>query len=155
MAQVSIDQTDRKLLGVLADQGRISNADLADAIALSPSPCLRRVKRLETEGVIRGYGAKLDMHKLGWGITAFIFIKSQLHSKAEVRFFEETLARMPRVMSCYVVAGQWDVVLHVVAKDFDDYYDLATELGAVEFVKDIQSTIVIGEIKGDTGVPVV
>lgn len=155
MPRSIVDQTDKRLLKVLRTNGRITNADLADKVALSQSPCLRRVKRLEAEGVIRGYGAHLDLKKMGWDITAFVHINSEKHRKADAVQFEETLAAIPRVVSCYALAGPWDLMLHVVAKDIEDYYDLVQVLGGLEFVKDIESTIVIGEIKPDRGVPII
>lgn len=154
MSRDFIDQTDRRLLRVLRREGRITNADLADTVALSQSPCLRRVKRLEMEGVIQSYGAKLDQKKLGWEIMAFVHINSEKHRKADDIRFKETLKDIPRVVSCYALAGPWDLMLHVVARDIEDYYELVQLLGGLDFVKDIESTIVIGEIKADEGVPI-
>lgn len=152
--QRNLDFTDRKLLKVLRENGRISNAELADQIAISQSPCSRRMKRLETMGVISGYQAKLDYKKLGWEIMAFIHIKSIKRGNADDAFFREELMKVPQVLSCYALAGAWDMLLHVVAKDLDDYYELAMELGALEYVREIESTIVIGCLKDDFGAPV-
>ncbi|MGI9295860.1 MAG: Lrp/AsnC family transcriptional regulator [Pseudomonadales bacterium] len=154
MTRELIDRMDRRLLRILRDDGRITNTDLAEAAALSPSPCLRRIKRLESEGVIRGYSARLDLGKIGWGITAFVHINIEKHRKTDAEFFEKELANIARVVWCHALAGPWDLLLQVVARDFDDYYELVQILGGLEYVKDIQSTIVIGEIKADKGVPI-
>ena len=154
MLHKDLDFTDRKLLKVLRENGRISNAELADQIAISQSPCSRRMKRLETMGVISGYQAKLDYKKLGWEIMAFIHIKSIKRGSADDVFFREELMKVPQVLSCYALAGAWDMLLHVVAKDLDDYYELAMGLGALEYVREIESTIVIGCLKDDYGAPV-
>ena len=154
MRLLKIDRVDRRLLEILRDDGRVTNTDLADRVALSPSPCLRRVKRLESERVIRGYGARLDPKRLGWGITAFVNLNIEKHRKSDAEFFEKELAGIERVVWCKALAGPWDLLLQVVARDFDDYYELVQVLGGLEYVKDIQSTIVIGEIKPDNGLPV-
>ena len=153
MTRQAIDRMDRKLLEILRNDGRMTNTDIADQVALSPSPCLRRIKRLEEEGVIRGYGARLDMKKVGWGITAFVHLNIEKHRKTDAEFFRRELADITRVVWCNALAGPWDLLLQVVARDFDDYYELVQVLGGLEYVKDIQSTIVIGEMKADRGIP--
>ena len=154
MAIRELDRTDRRLLGILSDNGRIANTELADAASLSPSPCLRRVKRLEDEGVILGYEARLDYRKIGWGITAFVQINLEKHRKIDAESVRKELAEITRVIWCNGLAGPWDLMLRVVARDLDDYFDLVQVLGELSFVKDIQSTIVIGEIKNSHGTPV-
>ncbi|MEO1244206.1 MAG: Lrp/AsnC family transcriptional regulator [Pseudomonadota bacterium] len=150
----TLDRTDRLLLQTLSDDGRMTNTDIAEKVALSPSPCLRRVKRLESDGVIQGYGARLDPRKIGWEITAFIHLNIEKHRKSDTEYFRKELANMLQVVWCHALAGPWDMMLQVVARDLDDYYEVAQTLGELNYIKDIQSTIVIGEIKPNTGVPV-
>jgi len=154
MPSRALDRTDRRLLELLREDGRMTNTEVAERVALSPSPCLRRIKRLESDGIIRGYGARLDRKKAGWEITAFVHLNIEQHRKSQAEYFEKELAGMLRVVWCQALAGPWDLLLQVVARDLEDYYELAQTLGGLKYVKDIQSTIVIGEIKADTGVPV-
>ncbi len=154
MSDPNLDRTDERILQILRSDGRITNLEMAERIALSPSPCLRRVRRLESEGVIDGYSARLDAKKMGWGITAFIHLNIERHRKSDSEYFTAELAGIEQVVWCQALAGPWDMLLLVVARDLDDYFELAQTLGGLESVKDIQSTIVVGEIKRDLGVPV-
>lgn len=154
MPSLDLDYMDRKILRVLRQKGRVSNAELAEEVAISQSPCSRRVKRLELDGAINSYHAKLDRKKLGWDVMAFIHIKSIKRGDQDDIFFREELAKIDQVISCYALAGGWDMLLQVVARDLDDYYELARTLGSLEYVREIQSTIVIGSLKEDMGAPV-
>ena len=154
MPQRDLDRTDQHILQILRTDGRITNLEIAERVALSPSPCLRRVKRLESEGVIRGYSARLDAKRMGWEITAFIHLNIERHRKADSEYFRTELAGIEQVVWCQALAGPWDMLLLAVARDLDDYFELAQTLGGLDSVKDIQSTIVVGEIKRNTGVPV-
>ncbi|MEM7317200.1 MAG: Lrp/AsnC family transcriptional regulator [Planctomycetota bacterium] len=149
-----LDNTDRKILEILRDDGRITNIEIADRVSLSPSPCLRRVKRLESEGVIRGYGAYLDGKKMGWEITAFIHLNIEKHRKSDSVYFKQQLAEIDQVVWCLALAGNWDLLLLVAALNLDDYFELAQKIGGLEYVKEIQSTIVVGEIKTFNGLPI-
>lgn len=148
-----LDRVDRRLLQMLRDDGRITNIDLAEQVALSPSPCLRRIKRLETEGVIQGYGARIDRRKAGWDISAFVHLNIEKHRKDDAENLEREMKRIDRVVWCAALAGPWDLLLQVVARDLDDYFELVQALGGLDYVKDIQSTIIIGDIKPDRGFP--
>ena len=150
----SIDRTDRRILRALQQDGRMTNANLAKSVALSPSPCLRRVNRLEDEGVIRGYRAELDPRALGWGITAFVHVVSTKPPEADVIGFEKDLAKIPQIVSCHAVTGPTDLILRVVARDLDDYYRLMHRIGTLAPVKDAQSSIAMAELKADAGLPV-
>ena len=151
---IEVDATDRRILRTLQTEGRITNAELADRVNLSPSPCLRRVKRLEEAGVLTGYGARLDRERLGWTVLSFVQINIEKHTRLDADAFGEAVRKVPQVVCCFGLAGATDVLLQVVARDLDDYFDVLVNLGELPGVKDIQSSIVIKELKPLTGLPV-
>src|SRR5476651_2336619 len=101
-----MDRIDKKILEVLQADGRISNQELAEQVALSPSPCLRRVKQLEEEGYIRGYVALLDPTKIGLQLTIMVSLTLTNHDPKVMKHFEETVASFPEVIQCYLITGQ-------------------------------------------------
>lgn len=118
---MQLDATDRRILQVLQREGRISNADLAERIALSPSACHRRVQRLEEEGFIAGYVALLDARKIGKTTTVFVEITLQSQSDEVLDAFERAVARIPDVLECHLMAGAADFLLKLVVGDTEDY----------------------------------
>src|SRR4051794_15920264 len=121
MPTITLDAVDQRILEVLQADGRISNVALADEVGLSPSPCLRRVKRLEDEGVITGYRAVVDRAVIGLGLTVFLDVMAERHSAAAADALEDAFAAMPEVVSCHVVSGEADFRLEVVCTDLQDY----------------------------------
>jgi len=122
---MAIDHYDRMILEVLQTDGRISNQDLADRIGLSPSPCLRRVRTLEENGLITGYRAQLDARKLGLSLMALIGISMDQHTPERFANFETSIAEIPEVLECLLITGQQsDYQLKVVIPDMDAYQDL-------------------------------
>lgn len=118
---MQLDATDRRILQVLQREGRVSNADLAERIALSPSACHRRVQRLEDDGVIAGYVALLDPRKIGKTTTVFVEITLQGQSDEVLDAFERAVARIPDVLECHLMAGAADFLLKLVVADTEDY----------------------------------
>lgn len=118
---MQLDATDRRILQVLQREGRVSNADLADRIALSPSACHRRVQRLEEEGFIAGYVALVDPRKIGKTTTVFVEITLQGQSDEVLDAFERAVARIPDVLECHLMAGAADFLLKLVVADTEDY----------------------------------
>lgn len=106
-----MDAIDKKILRTLARQGRLTNAELAEQVGLSPSPCWTRVKRLEQAGVIRGYAALLDQAALGLPDTVFIEVMMERHDEAQLRRFEEAVADIPEILECHLVTGEYDYVI--------------------------------------------
>jgi Lrp/AsnC family leucine-responsive transcriptional regulator len=106
-----MDAIDKKILRALAQQGRLTNAELAEKVGLSPSPCWTRVKRLEQAGVIRGYAALLDQAALGLPDTVFIEVMMERHDEAQLRRFEEAVADIPEILECHLVTGEYDYVI--------------------------------------------
>ncbi|NVK44186.1 MAG: Lrp/AsnC family transcriptional regulator [Oceanospirillaceae bacterium] len=147
----SIDATDRKILGALQRDGRLSNADIAEAVALSPSPCLRRLRRLEAEGVIRGYRPQLDRCAVGLGMTVFVQVKLQDHSARSVDGFEQALLQMSAVINASTVSGSADYLLEVVVADLADYDDWVRGMQALAMVREIESNFALRAVK--TGAP--
>ena len=116
-----MDEIDRLILAVLAEDGRISNADLAARVGLSPSPCLRRVRRLEESGAIRGYRAVVDPAAIGRGLRVLVGVRLGRHSQAEVTAFERAVTRLPEIVHVHHVTGNFDYLLHVEVADLTAY----------------------------------
>ena len=120
-AQSSLDAVDRAILSLLQDDGRLANVDLADAVNLSPSACLRRVRRLEEEGFINQYVALIDPSKVGMGTNVFVEITLSSQAEDALDAFEIAVTKRPEIMSCHLMAGDFDYLLRVVIDDVADY----------------------------------
>ncbi len=118
---MELDETDRAILTVLQSRGRITNADLAAAVGLSPSAALRRTRSLEQSGVIAGYGARVDATALGRGTTVFIEIALTAQSGVRLDDFEASVTDCPEVVACHLMAGDFDYLVQVVCADVTDY----------------------------------
>ena len=148
------DRTDMRILAALQEEGRLTNVELAERVALSPSPCLRRVKRLETAGVVRGYRAVLDREAVGLGLTVFVEIKVERHSRENAQALQDALAAMPEVVSCHMVSGTADFLAEVVVADLRAYEVLLTErLLVLPMVSDIRSNVSLRRVKSDAPLP--
>jgi Lrp/AsnC family leucine-responsive transcriptional regulator len=149
-----IDRVDRRMLEVLQAEGRISNVALAERLHLSPSPCLRRHKALEEQGVIAGYRAVLDREAIGLGLTVFVEVKVEGHSEAKARAIEEAVAKMPEVVSCHIVSGGADFLLEVVVPDLRAYERLLLgSLLSLPAISDVRSNFAIREVKRSSPLP--
>jgi Lrp/AsnC family leucine-responsive transcriptional regulator len=148
MPKIEIDQTDLRILTELQKDARLANVDLADRIHLSPSPCLRRTRRLEEAGVIRGYRADLDRGMVGLGLTVFIEIKVDRHSRHNADALATALAEMPEVVSCCMVSGAADFLAELVVPDLTAYERLLSDrLLTLPMVADIRSNFALRVIK--------
>jgi Lrp/AsnC family leucine-responsive transcriptional regulator len=140
----ALDGFDRRILTILQAEGRLSNQDLADRVALSPSACLRRTRRLEEDGYILGYRAELDPQKLGLGVNAFVKVTMEQHSPEIRGNFARAIALIPEVMDCHIVTGDGDYLLRVVARDLAAYADFVmARLLAIPGIRIASSTIVL------------
>ena len=147
-----IDPKDDRILRELTRDGRISNADLAERVALSPSACSRRVQELERIGVIKGYRAVLDRDALGAGFVAYIAVGLSDHSKASQEAFEQGISRAPEVRECHNITGQVEYILRVEVSDLAAYKHFHTEvLGTLPQVNAITSYVVMGSPKDERG----
>lgn len=154
MPNLPLDAFDHKILAALQEDGRLSNVDLAEKVGLSPSPCLRRVKRLEQDGYIRGYRAVLDRRKVGLGLTIYVDIKVEKHSTENAAMHQRLLEAIPEVVAAHMVSGEADFVAEVVVPDLAAYEELLTErLLSLPMVKDVRSNFVIRPVKTDAALP--
>lgn len=144
MPEVEFDKTDRAILAELQRNGRIANVDLAEKVNLSPSSCLRRTKALEASGVIAGYRAELDRERAGLGLTVFVSLKVNQHSRATSIEILDAISAIPSVVACYVVSGEADVLVEAVVPSLREYESLLLDqLLAIEMVVDARSTFAI------------
>jgi Lrp/AsnC family transcriptional regulator, leucine-responsive regulatory protein len=143
-----LDSVDRRMLEILQREGRISNAALADKLHLSPSPCLRRLRALEADGVISSYRAVLDRAKLGLGLTVFVELKVEGHSDRSAAAISERLTAAPEVVSAHIVSGSADFLLEVVVADLAAYERLMFEtLLRLPNVADVRSNFALRTVK--------
>ena len=150
-----LDRYDHAILGVLQQEGRISNQELAERIGLSPSPCLRRVRALEEAGLITGYRALLDAQKLGLTLTALIHISMDRHTPERFANFEEQVRALPEVMECLLITGQEaDYQLKVVVRDMEAYQHLLlNRITRIEGVTGVHSSFVMRRVVNKTALP--
>jgi Lrp/AsnC family leucine-responsive transcriptional regulator len=154
-ASLGLDALDSRILAALQEDGRLSNVELAERIGLSPSPCLRRVKRLEEEGYIAGYKARVDRRRLGLGMTIFVGVKVDGHRDANASACQDAVRTLPEVVACHMVSGEADFLLEVVVADLTAYDAfLSRTLLAMPMVRDIRSNFAIRTVKSDGAVPV-
>ena len=147
-----IDEKDRQILRELTRDGRISNLDLADRVALSPSATLRRVQALEAAGVIAGYRAVLAPEKLGIGFVAYIAVGLGTHTKGSQEAFEAAVANAAEVRECHNITGTVEYLIRVEAADLPSYKRFHTDvLGALPMVATITTYVVMGSPKDERG----
>lgn len=141
------DRVDRAIVTRLQRDGRIANVDLADAVSLSPSACLRRVKTLEASGVIDGYRAEVSRLRAGLGLTVFIGLKVEGHSQETSSRIEQTLLAIPAVVACYLVSGTSDFLVEAAVPDLAGYEQLLLgQILTIPSVVEAQSTFAIRTI---------
>lgn len=151
---VQLDRTDIRILDALQKNARLTNAELAEQVGLSLSPCWRRLKRLEEIGVIEGYQAVLNRKVLGLGVTAFVRIDIERHTPVFERKFEEAIANLPEVVSCHVISGEGAFMLVVVCESLESYSKFALDtLMALPGVKDTQTSFSLKEVKSSSVLP--
>jgi Lrp/AsnC family leucine-responsive transcriptional regulator len=154
MSLLDLDRTDRRMLDLLQEHGRMQNADLAREVALSPSPCLRRLQRLEATGVIVRYAAVVDPRKIGLGVIAHLDVMLDKQAEHARSTFRNAVQAWPEVLSGYALTGQWDYSLKVVAPDLDHYSRFLMEkVLALPVVVNVQSAFVLETVKDTTALP--
>ena len=152
----TLDEIDRKILRHLQEEARISNADLADRVGLSPAPCLRRVRGLEESRVIRKYVTLLDPAAVNLGVTVFVQISLDLQVEDRLEIFERAVLRRPEVLECYLMTGDADYLVRVVVPDVAAYERfLKDTLTRIEGVAGIKSSFALKQVKYSTVLPVV
>ena len=162
MAQLPLDKTDRKILAILQTDGRLSNQEVAERVSLSPSPCLRRIRRLEDAGVIRQYVALLAPEKIGLGLLAYVNVRLEKHSDAPGMAgsrssradFAASVAHWPEVVACYAMTGEMDFLLRVHVEDMEHFSRFMMEtLLRHPAVLDVKSSFALQRIKDTTALP--
>jgi Lrp/AsnC family transcriptional regulator, leucine-responsive regulatory protein len=152
---IELDATDRRILRALQRDGRQPVTTLAEAVGLSATPCLRRIRRMEEAGVIARYAAVVDPARVGLPIQAFVQIALSSHAEEVVAGFHKALAAREEVLAAWAMSGDMDYMLHVVAADFDAYADFALKaLLRMPGVKETRSSFVLTALKPPGAVPV-
>jgi Lrp/AsnC family leucine-responsive transcriptional regulator len=153
---MEMDKFDQQILRLLQVDGRMSNQDLADAIGLSPSPCLRRVRALEEAGVIIGYRALVDAKALGLSLMALIHISMDQHTPERFDHFEASIAEIPEVIECLLITGQSaDYQLRVAVKDMDAYQELLlNKINRITGVTGVHSSFILRRVVNKTALAI-
>ncbi|WP_091586071.1 Lrp/AsnC family transcriptional regulator [Mesorhizobium qingshengii] len=155
MPNHEIDDIDRKLLAALQADAHATMENLSEIVALSPSPCARRVRMLEKSGVIKAYVAVVDQVKVGLPVSAFASVKLERQREEELDRFSTAVLRWPEVVECYLMTGKMDFLLRVVVKDLDAYeMFLKQKLTRLDGVASIESSFALGQVKHAHGLPI-
>lgn len=150
-----MDAFDRKIAGLLAEEGRLTAVELGQRVGLSPSAVTRRLQMLEADGIIRGYRALIDPEAVGLGVTVFVEITLERQNDDTLRAFESAAAACPNILSCHLMSGSSDYLLHVVARDIADFERIhSSVLGHLPGVARIQSKFALREAIDRPLVPV-
>jgi Lrp/AsnC family leucine-responsive transcriptional regulator len=145
-----LDDIDRRILAALQAEGRLAMVDLAERVGLSPTPCQRRVKRLEDEGVIARYAALVTPEAMGIGLQALVEVTLDDHAEATVEAFEKEIRARPEVVACYAMTGDMDFLVHVFAPDLARFSDFAMKaLLRMPGVRGTRSSFIIQSVKSD------
>ena len=155
MPNIQLDAIDRKILTVLQRDGRVSIADLAQQVGLSPSPCLRRVRLLEEAGVIARYVAMVDQQAVGLPVSVFVSIKLESQREEALTKFGKSIERWPEVLECYLMTGPRDYLLRVVVSDLSAYERfLKQKLTKLTGIASIESSFALEQVKYTNSLPV-
>ncbi len=154
MPNPDLDAIDRRIVAALQADGRLANVELAERVGLSPSPCLRRVKRLERDGYIEAYRAMLQRGRVGLGLTVFVGVKIDSHANDRAETFQTAIVAMPEIVACHLVAGDVDYLLEVVVPDLAHYQDfLVGQLLNLSIIREVRSSIAIETLKAGAPLP--
>ena len=149
-----LDRTDLALLAVLQENGRIANAELAERVKLSPSACLRRVQRLERDGVISGYSAQVDPARVGLGLQAFVRVQLARHDAAAIDAFSAKVNAWDEVVACHALTGDMDYLLQIAVEDLEHFSRLLLDrLLNDATVADVNSSFVLRSVKRSRRLP--
>lgn len=149
-----LDSTDRRMLALLQEDGRITNQDLSQRIGLSPTPCLRRLKRLEESGVIKGYSAVVDPKAYGLPFSVFVSVRLSQQTQEHIAEFEKAVESWPEVAECYLMTGSQDYLLRVLTDGIDGYERfLKQKMTRLKCIQSVESNFALATIKKRTGLP--
>lgn len=154
MSGAKLDKIDLRILRTLQEEGRITNVELASRVGISAPPCLRRVRALDEAGYITGYSAELNGEALGYGVTVFAHVGLHSQAESDLVAFENRAQNWPLVREVFMLAGEIDFILKVVARDWDEYHTfLTSELTAAPNVAHVKTCLTIRNSKHIAGVP--
>jgi len=155
MPTTRIDAIDQKILRELQSEGRMTNQDLSEKVGLSPSPCLRRLKSLEADGLITGYVALVDPNLVGLKVTAFVRVRLDQQDDEHLTMFEAAVAGFPEVMECYLMTGDADYQLRVVVEDLGAFEDfLRHKLTRIRGVSQLTTSFALRPVVYKTALPI-
>lgn len=150
-----IDDIDRKILEILQENGRITNAELASRVGISPPPMLERVKKLEKKGIIQKYVALLDPDTIGKGTMALVSVSLDRHRIKSIDLFTKAIEKIPEVMECYHVTGDDDYILKVAVKDIHEYENfILKKLTKLPAISKLKTSFILSTVKYETKFPV-
>jgi DNA-binding Lrp family transcriptional regulator len=150
-----IDKIDCKILADLQTNGRMTNVELANRAGISAPPCLRRIRNLEDQGIIKGYFSNLDAKKLGFGVTAFVTVRLKEQNDEDMIAFEAEIMKNNKIREAYVISGDYDYMLRVVAHDWEEYQIFLSEkLTRMKNVSSVRSSMQVKTAKYEPGVPI-
>src|SRR4051812_9103620 len=152
-AMITLDAIDRRILERLQQDGRLSNAELAEKVGLSSSPCWRRVKALEEAGIIKGYAALLDAKTVGLSVNVFMSVSLSTQNEKSLQAFERAAAARPEVMECYLMTGDSDYLLRIVVPDLGAYERFVMDFTKIPGIAQIRSSFALRPVKQGTVLP--
>ena len=151
---MKIDKIDKKILEILQRNAKITNAQLSKEIGLSPAPTLERVRKLESKGIISGYNAKLDMSKIGLGVSTFVMVTLKGHNKKNLVSFLDKIKDVNNVIECHHITGSADFILKVVSQNIESYQELMLEtVSEIEVTDSLQSMVILSTFKDNKVMP--
>jgi DNA-binding Lrp family transcriptional regulator len=154
-SSTALDRYDRALLQVLQREGRITNSELAARVHLSESACLRRVRALEVAGLIEGYAAVINQQRAGCPLDVFVSITLERQERADLRAFEDAVRRVPEVMECYLMSGEYDYLVRVVVADTADFERVHSQhLTSLPHVARVHSSFALRTVQKSRELPV-
>ncbi|TDQ66841.1 DNA-binding Lrp family transcriptional regulator [Maritalea mobilis] len=143
-----MDKIDQRIIRELQRDGRLTNQELAERVNLSPSPCLRRLRNLEQQGIIRGYSAIVDQKRYGLPVTVFVRIKLQHHTEQGVSAFETAIKNIDEILEAHLMTGDWDYLLRVIVASLEDYERFTRQsIHRIPGVAGIETSFAYGEVK--------
>ncbi len=149
----ALDSVDRRILEHLQTDGRLSNAELAEKVGLSASPCWRRVRALEEAGIIRGYVALLDAKAVGLPVNVFMSVSLTTQVQSALQRFEKAVQQRPEVMECYLMTGDSDYLLRIVVPDLEAYERFVMDFTRIAGIAQIRSSFALRPVKQGTALP--
>lgn len=152
---MKMDNIDRKILRMLQENSKITNAYLSKQIGLSPAPTLERVRKLEKKGIISGYHAQLNLSKIGLGVSTFVLVSLKEHNKKNINIFLDKINKVKNVIECHHITGTGDFILKVVSENIASYQKLMLDkVSEIESTDSLQSMVILSTFKDNKVMPI-